>query len=162
MNAKEVRKARKLAADTIESLNRLDDTEKEKALNKIVHLLATAEAKDENEITPIEEWEQHNEDFSYEPPNTSPENWDSEQYQELFDRAIRQEVNWVCTVCNTPHRTLRKARSHVRSKHQEKLIEKAKNSIDEDQDQDDDEDDNGKTIEERRKNNAQLSQYERE
>lgn len=76
------------------------------------------------ELTPQEEWEEHNESFSYDPPELPGDAWSSEQYQELHDRVIGKRTEWVCEKCSTPFRRLDKARSHVQSKHGQTLIEK--------------------------------------
>jgi hypothetical protein len=78
------------------------------------------------ERTPQEKWEDHNESFSYEPPELPGDAWSSEQYQELYDRVISRRVNWFCDKCSGrgPISSLQKARRHVESKHGHKLIEK--------------------------------------
>ncbi len=85
----------------------------------------------EIERTPQEEWEKHNESFSYDPPELPGDAWSSEQYQELHDRVIGKRTEWVCEECSKPFRRLDKARSHVESKHGRKLIEKHETPRDE-------------------------------
>lgn len=81
---------------------------------------------DSEELTPQEEWEQHNEQFSYEPPELPGDAWSSEQYQELYDRFINRRTQWFCRECSGkgPMGSLQKARRHVESQHANKLIEK--------------------------------------
>lgn len=79
---------------------------------------------EETERTPQEEWEAHNESFSYDPPELPGDAWSSEQYQELYDRVIGKRTEWVCDKCSTPFRRLDQARRHVESKHGQKLTEK--------------------------------------
>lgn len=83
-----------------------------------------------NNTSPSEEreqWEEHNEPFSYEPPAENPELWSSEAYTELYDRVINRREKWVCNKCSQPHNTLRKARKHVQSKHSDQLLESVLN-----------------------------------
>jgi len=78
------------------------------------------------ERTPQEEWEAHNESFSYEPPELPGDSWSSEQYQELYDRFIRRRTEWFCEKCSGrgPISSLQKARRHVESNHGHQLVEK--------------------------------------
>lgn len=78
------------------------------------------------ERTPQEEWEAHNETFSYEPPELPGDSWSSEQYQELYDRFIRRRTEWFCEKCSGrgPISSLQKARRHVESNHGQQLVEK--------------------------------------
>lgn len=78
------------------------------------------------ERTPREEWEAHNEQFNYEPPELPGTAWSREQYQELHDRVISRRVEWFCGKCtgHGPMGTLKKARRHVESNHGRDLIEK--------------------------------------
>ena len=78
------------------------------------------------ERTPQEEWEAHNESFSYEPPELPGDAWSSEQYQELYDRFISRRTEWFCDKCSGrgPISSLQKARRHVESNHGHQLVEK--------------------------------------
>lgn len=78
------------------------------------------------ERTPEDEWEAHNETFSYEPPELPGDAWSSDQYQELYDRFISRRVEWFCDKCSGrgPISSIQKARRHVESKHGHDLIEK--------------------------------------
>lgn len=76
-----------------------------------------------DEETPREEWERHNESFSYEPPDERPEMWSSEDYTELHDRVINRRVEWTCQKCSQPFGTIEKARRHVQRKHGEQLLD---------------------------------------
>lgn len=82
------------------------------------------ELPEDVEKTPLEEWEEHNESFSYDPPEKPAEAWSSEEYTELYDRVIRREVQWFCDKCTGrgPIGTLEKARRHVEG-HNDDLVE---------------------------------------
>jgi len=84
------------------------------------------ETPEESERTPQEAWEDHNDEFSYEPPQKPPEEWSSDEYQELHDRVIRRGVQWICDECSGrgPIHSLQKARRHVESQHSHDLVEK--------------------------------------
>lgn len=69
-------------------------------------------------------WEEHNEEFSYEPPDKRPEQWDNEELTELYDRVVSKNTTWICDHCSQPFQTLEKVRSHVKSDHSEHLLEK--------------------------------------
>ena len=79
-----------------------------------------------DELTPQEEWEAHNESFSYEPPEKPGDAWSSEEYQELHDRFINRRVQWFCRECSGkgPMSSLQKARRHVEGRHGHQLIKK--------------------------------------
>jgi hypothetical protein len=78
----------------------------------------------ERDLTPQEEWEEHNASFSYEPPELPADAWSQAQMQELFDRVINRRVQWTCQKCSGhgPIRSLQKARRHVERNHMEKLL----------------------------------------
>lgn len=117
-----------------------------------------------------EMWEAHNESFNYDPPERPPEFWDSNQYDELIDRVIIKNEQWVCTHCSSPpFNSVEKARSHVTSQHQEDLLDTARQKADwednsdttngEDSDDGNDNDDNGKTVAEKKESNNQLTDF---
>lgn len=85
----------------------------------------TAEDGTDEPITPVEEWEQNNDSFNYEPPEGPPESWSSDEYTALFDRVVGRRVEWVCEKCSKPYGSLRKVRRHVESQHSETLIDSA-------------------------------------
>lgn len=72
----------------------------------------------------VEEWERNNESFRYEPPDDPPELWSQDDYTELHDRIIRRRVQWICSKCEQPFGSLKKARRHVSKQHGQKLLER--------------------------------------
>jgi hypothetical protein len=86
----------------------------------------TGDLEDQHEQTPQDEWEEHNEPFTYEPPQKPPEAWSSSEYQELYDRVISRRTEWFCDECSGrgPIGTLKKARRHVEKQHGSDLVEK--------------------------------------
>lgn len=77
-----------------------------------------------------DEWKAHNESFRYEPPDDPLDAWSAEDYDELWDRTIRRRVQWECQICSQPLGTLEKARRHVSNQHSERLLEQARDRID--------------------------------
>ena len=162
-----VQKARRMAARLIETWPNVDEDEKISTVSEIVHQLSSAESAVTDAETIQDEWRRHNQSFSYEPPEQPPEHWESEDYDELFDRAISQRTDWVCKKCSQPLDTLRKARSHVRKQHQESLIDQAvaKAGYEDDESGDDNDgephsNDDSPDIQSRQENNSQLSEFE--
>jgi len=169
-NDETVKEARQTAAQLIENWDQLSDDEKIEEVSDIVHQLATTEASDKNEApnekTPVEEWEEHNESFNYDPPKLPGHQWSSEQQQELFDRIISRQIQWFCDECSGqgPIRTLQRARSHVRNQHGEELIEKHAPPAEEQNPDQESATDGGygpdQDVETRRENNMQLKEFE--
>ena len=165
-----VKEARQTAAQLIEKWDHLSEDEKIEEVSNIVHQLATAEVTDEtgspNEKTPVEEWEEHNESFNYDPPELSGHQWSSEQQQELFDRVISRQIQWFCDRCtgHGPIQTLQRARSHVRNQHGDELIEKHATPAEEQTQDQEPATDGGygpnQDVETRRENNMQLKEFE--
>jgi len=91
------------------------------------------ESGDDGDQTPQEEWEEHNESFSYEPPEKPSDAWSSEEYQELYDRLISRRTEWFCDKCtgHGPIGSLQKARRHVESQHGTDLVKKYETPRDE-------------------------------
>jgi hypothetical protein len=77
------------------------------------------------EKTPEEQWEEHNESFSYDPPEKPADAWSSEEYRELKDRVISRQTRWFCNQCSGrgPIASLGRARRHVESSHGQDLVE---------------------------------------
>lgn len=159
-----VRKARQMAAQLIEDWDQVNDEEKIGTVSEIVHQLAAAESGEQDTAKTIEAvWEENNQPFDYTPPEEPPERWDSEDYTELFDRYIRRSTDWICGKCNQPFGTLRKARSHVRSNHQERLINNVISMAgyaEEDDTAADEDSSRDRDIEKRKENNSQLTEFE--
>lgn len=79
----------------------------------------------EQDLSPFEEWKEHNSAFSYEPPELPADAWSEEQLQELFDHVINRQVQWFCRECTGrgPIKSLKDARRHVRKNHMADLLE---------------------------------------
>jgi len=161
-----VTEARQLAAETIEQWGDLNEDEQLANLSEIVHQLASAEngGSKSKSKTMKEQWEENNNPFNYQPPDDPPELWSSEDYTELYDRVINMRVEWVCQKCNQPFGTLERARQHVQSKHQERLLYQAKSKAGyaDKEDMESTNSSQDKNTEERRKANSQLSEWERD
>lgn len=95
-----------------------------------IHVAETVDP--EREETPEEVWERHNDAFNYEPPQKRPEQWSSEEVEELTDRVISRRTEWFCDKCSGrgPIGSLRKARRHV-EKHVPDLLDRYAPSDDE-------------------------------
>lgn len=82
----------------------------------------------DNESPPTGEdlWELNNRQFSYEPPQKPADAWSQEEQQELYDRVIRRNTDWLCQECtgHGPMNSLEQARRHVQNKHGYDLLEK--------------------------------------
>lgn len=161
----------------LEEWDDTDDEEKRALLNDLVDSIENLpqtepenqDREEQNEPTnPEEEWEQNNSEFSYTPPDEPPDQWDSSDYTELIDRAISRRTQYLCDLSSTgPFSTLKKARSHIRKNHLDRLIEKAEAKADYDADQDDngseedqDEESKEERIKRRKEENAQLSKFD--
>ena len=123
----------------------VDEIDGEGEGKMLVHLTGD----EDEEKTPQQKWEEHNDEFQYEPPQKPADAWPSEAYTELWDRVIRRDTQWVCQECNQPKRSLQKARRHVEKQHSERLIDQAEAKIDDESDEDDEpETDGGRDIDE--------------
>jgi len=74
----------------------------------------------------IEEWEEHNEGWRYDPPDGPSSRWSQEEWQEVIDRVINLQTTWTCEMGGCTGKTyssLRKARQHVESQHAQELAE---------------------------------------
>lgn len=81
----------------------------------------------------VEEWRENNEGFRYEPPEKGPEYWSQDEYNELYDRVIQRNVEWVCDECSTPFNSLERARRHVADQHGDRLLDQAERRMEEGQ-----------------------------
>lgn len=73
----------------------------------------------------VEQWEEHNKSFQFEPPEGPPESWSQEDYERVHDRLISRRTEWSCQYCSAaPFSSIEKARRHVANQHGEHLYEK--------------------------------------
>lgn len=78
-----------------------------------------------SEKSPVEVWEEHNSSFSYTPPQKPGGAWSEEKFEELCDRMITRQTQWLCDKCTGrgPFESLQRARRHVQKQHGSTLVD---------------------------------------